>query len=183
MPAAARCGHHEGFSEPPVHHAPAPQQPEFLMHLVRIGTALCVTTLAALTACSAPPHRYEPVAQAPIAAPVPVYFEEGRVRSIEVIPVAARSSGGGAVLGAILGGVIGHQIGGGTGKALATGAGAIGGAVAGNAIEMHNKRDDEIFRVSVRFDNGSVRSFDFQRIDDLRVGDHVKLEDGQIHRL
>jgi uncharacterized protein YcfJ len=87
------------------------------------------------------------------------------------------------VLGAIIGGVIGHQIGGGTGKALATGAGAVGGAVAGNVIEMHNKRDDEIFRVSVRFQDGSIRSYDFQRIDDLRVGDRVKLEGGQIHRL
>ena len=156
------------------------------MNFRPFATVLCVTTLATITACSAPQQRYEPVAQAPVPAyaPVPVYYEQGRVRSIEVIPVASRgSSGGGAVLGAIIGGVIGHQVGGGTGKALATGAGAIGGAVAGNAIEMRNKRDDEIFRVSVRFDNGSVRSFDFQRIDDLRVGDQVKLEGGQIHRL
>ncbi len=155
------------------------------MNLRPISTALCITTLAAITACSAPPRRYEPVAQAPVPAyaPVPVYSEQGRVRSIEVIPVAGRSSGGGAVLGAIIGGVIGHQVGGGTGKALATGAGAVGGAVAGNAIEMHNKRDDEIFRVSVRFEDGSIRNYDFQRIDDLRVGDRVKLEGGQIHLL
>jgi uncharacterized protein YcfJ len=155
------------------------------MNLRPFATALCLTSLAAVTACVAPPQRYEPVAQAPVPAPVyaPVYYEQGRVRSIEVIPVAARSSGGGAVLGAIIGGVIGHQVGGGTGKALATGAGVVGGAVAGNAIEMHNKRDDEVFRVSVRFEDGSVRSYDFQRIDDLRVGDRVKLEGGQIHRM
>jgi outer membrane lipoprotein SlyB len=154
-----------------------------MMNLRPYATALCITSLAAVTACSAPPRRYEPVAQAPVPVAAPAYYEQGRVRSIEVIPVAARSSGGGAVLGAIIGGVIGHQVGGGTGKALATGAGAVGGAVAGNAIEMHNKRDDEIFRVSVRFEDGSVRSYDFQRIDDLRVGDRVKLEAGQIHRL
>ena len=148
-----------------------------------VSTTLCLGALAAITACSSAPQRYEPVAQAPVPAAAPMYFEQGRVRSIEVIPVAGRSSGGGAVLGAIIGGVIGHQIGGGTGKALATGAGAVGGAVAGNAIEMRNKRDDEIFRISVRFDDGSVRSYDFQRIDDLRVGDRVKLEGGQIHRL
>jgi uncharacterized protein YcfJ len=155
------------------------------MNLRPLFTAFCVTALATIAACSTPSGRYEPVAQAPVPAPVyaPVYYEQGRVRAIEVIPVAARSSGGGAVLGAIIGGVIGHQVGGGTGKALATGAGAVGGAVAGNAIEMHNKRDDEIFRVSVRFDNGSIRSFDFERIDDLRVGDLVKLEGGQIHRM
>ncbi|MEO8806258.1 MAG: glycine zipper 2TM domain-containing protein [Burkholderiaceae bacterium] len=153
------------------------------MNLRPIATTFCLTALAAVAACSSAPQRYEPVAQAPVPAAVPVYYETGRVRSIEVIPVAARSSGGGAVLGAIIGGVIGHQIGGGTGKALATGAGAVGGAVAGNAIEMHNKRDDEVFRVSVRFEDGSVRSYDFQRIDDLRVGDRVKLEGGQIHRM
>lgn len=155
------------------------------MNLRPIAAAMCITSLAAITACASQPYRSEPVSQAPVPAytPVPVYAEQGRVRSIEVIPVAGRSSGGGAVLGAIIGGVIGHQIGGGTGKALATGAGAVGGAVAGNAIEMHNKRDDEIFRVSVRFQDGSVRSYDFQRIDDLRVGDRVKLEGGQIHRM
>ena len=154
------------------------------MNFRPLATAVCITSLAAITACSSQPRRAE-VAQAPVPAytPVPVYAEQGRVRSIEVIPVASRSSGGGAVLGAIIGGVIGHQIGGGTGKALATGAGAVGGAVAGNAIEMHNKRDDEIYRVSVRFEDGSVRSYDFQRIDDLRVGDRVKLEGGQIHRI
>jgi hypothetical protein len=40
-----------------------------------------------------------------------------------------------------------------------------------------------VYRVQVRFDNGSTRDFDFQRIDDLKVGDRVKLENGQIHRL
>ncbi len=153
------------------------------MNLRPLATSLCIISLAAVTACAAPPRRAESVAQAPVPAYAPVYYEQGRVRSIEVIPVAARTSGGGAVLGAIIGGVIGHQIGGGTGKAVATGAGAVGGAVAGNAIEMHNKRDDEIFRVSVRFADGNVRSYDFQRIDDLRVGDRVKLEGGQIHRM
>lgn len=156
------------------------------MNLRTLSSAMCVAAVAALAACAAP-QRYETVAVAPVPAPayapVPVYVEQGRVRSIEVIPVASRSSGGGAVLGAIIGGVIGHQVGGGTGKALATGAGAVGGAIAGNAIEMHNKRDDEIFRVSVRFENGSTRSYDFERIDDLRVGDRVKLEGGQIHRM
>lgn len=155
------------------------------MNFRPLATAFCITGLAAITACSSQPLRYESVAQAPVPAyaPVPVYAEQGRIRSIEVIPVASRTSGGGAVIGAILGGVIGHQIGSGTGNAIATGAGAVGGAVAGNAIEKHNKRDDEIFRVSVRFEDGSIRSYDFQRIDDLRVGDRVKLEGGQIHRL
>src|SRR5258706_3339601 len=38
----------------------------------------------------------------------------------------------GAIIGGIAGGVIGHQIGSGTGNAIATGAGAVGAAVAGD---------------------------------------------------
>ena len=52
-------------------------------------------------------------------------------------PVAVQnpSSGGGALMGAIAGGALGHQIGGGTGQALATMAGLIGGAMVGDRIE------------------------------------------------
>lgn len=39
---------------------------------------------------------------------------------------------GGALLGGLIGGVLGHQVGGGSGKDLATVAGAVGGAVVGN---------------------------------------------------
>jgi len=82
----------------------------------------------------------------------------------------------------VLGAVVGNQIGAGTGRAVATGAGAIGGAVAGNAIERRTRRDDEVFRVGVRFDDGSYREYDFQRIDDLQIGDRVKFEGGQLYR-
>ena len=146
--------------------------------------ALSASALAFLNGCAVapapPPVAYAP---APVNRPVPVYAEFGQVQNIGYVQTASRTSGGGAVLGAVLGGVIGHQMGGGTGKALATGAGVIGGAVVGNAIEGRNRRDDEVYRVQVRFDGGSTRDFDFQRIDDLRVGDRVKFESGQLHRL
>ena len=45
-----------------------------------------------------------------------------------------------------------------------------------------NKRDDEIYRVWVRLDNGVMRSLDFHRVDDLRVGDRVRYEGGQLYR-
>ncbi|MBC7735194.1 MAG: glycine zipper 2TM domain-containing protein, partial [Bacteriovorax sp.] len=101
----------------------------------------------------------------------------------EIIQIASRNNAGGAILGAVIGGIIGHQIGGGIGNGVATAAGAVGGAVAGNAIQNRNRRDDEVYRVEVRFDNGTSRQIDFQRIDDLRVGDRVKFEGGQLHRL
>ena len=160
--------------------------------------ALCASTLSMTTGCVVAPTREvrdvrdvregravppRDVRTVPTSAPVPLYAEAGVVRNIEIIATASRNNAGGAVLGAVIGAVIGHQIGGGMGRSVATGAGAIGGAVVGNAIENRNRRDDEVYRVSVRFDNGSVRDFDFQRIDDLRTGDRVKFEGGQLHRL
>jgi uncharacterized protein YcfJ len=43
----------------------------------------------------------------------------------------------GTVAGAVLGGVIGHQVGGGTGRDIATIAGAAGGGYAGNRVQKH----------------------------------------------
>src|SRR4051812_48297030 len=55
-------------------------------------------------------------------------------------PVAqAQPSGGGAVLGAIVGGLLGNTIGHGSGRAVATGAGIIGGAAVGNNIEQNGR--------------------------------------------
>lgn len=45
------------------------------------------------------------------------------------------SSGAGALMGAIAGGAVGNQIGGGSGRALATIAGVMGGAMVGDRIE------------------------------------------------
>lgn len=150
----------------------------------RMHFALSGSALAFLNGCVvAPSPPQAAYAEAPVNRPVPMVAEYGQVQNIGYVQVAPRTSGGGAILGAVLGGVIGHQFGGGTGNALATGAGVIGGAVVGNAIEGRNRREDEIFRVQVRFDNGASRDFDFQRIDDLRVGDRVKFEGGQLHRL
>jgi uncharacterized protein YcfJ len=82
----------------------------------------------------------------------------------------------------VIGGVVGNQFGSGSGKALATGAGIVGGAVAGNAVENRNRRDDEVYRVWIRLDHGGNRSLDFHRVDDLRVGDRVRYDGGQLYR-
>jgi outer membrane lipoprotein SlyB len=156
------------------------------MFVRSLSVVLGAATLAVSSGCVVAPaaEARREVRVAPLAAPVPVYAEFGVVRNIEIIQIASRNNNaGGAILGAVIGGIIGHQLGGGTGNTLATGAGAIGGAVAGNAIQNRNRRDDEVYRVEVRFDNGSMRQIDFQRIDDLRVGDRVKFEGGQLHRL
>jgi len=144
-------------------------------------SAAAIGTLALFTACSSQPTYSERVYESSHAN-APVYGDYGQVTSIEVIPVASRPSGAGAILGAVIGGVVGNQFGSGTGKAAMTGVGIVGGAVAGNAIENRNKRDDEVYRVWIRLDNGGMRSLDFHRVDDLRVGDRVRYDGNQLYR-
>ena len=159
------------------------------MSIRRLSSLAAASAIAVLMAgcVVAPPRERVDYAsqsvQRQVPRQVPVYAEYGRVENIGYVQVAQRPSGAGAVLGAVIGGVVGNRFGAGGGRALATGVGAVGGALVGNAIENRNRRDDEIYRVQVRFDNGSVRDFDFQRVDDLRAGDRVKFEDGQLHRL
>ncbi|HEU0306017.1 MAG TPA: glycine zipper 2TM domain-containing protein [Lysobacter sp.] len=151
------------------------------MNLRHIALACGVTALALTTACSSSPPRSERnFESAGVSSRATQY---GHVSQIEIVSESARTSGGGAVLGAVIGAVVGNQIGSGSGRTAATGVGLVGGAVAGNAIEQRNKRDGEVYRVSVRMDNGRTGQFDYDRIGDLRVGDRIRVEDGQLHRV
>ena len=114
------------------------------------------------------------------------YVEYGRVSNVEVIRTQeqGKGSGVGAVLGGVAGAVVGHQIGGGHGRDAATVVGAVGGAVAGNAIEKNrNTNVRETYRISVQLDNGVSRAYDVPSYGDLRVGDRVRIENGQLFRM
>ena len=150
--------------------------------------SLTLASAVLLGGCVVAPSQQQPVVYsqpvpAPMARQAPAYAEYGRVESIGTIALASRPSGAGAVLGALIGGLAANHFGAGGGRALMTGAGVVGGAVAGNAIEARTRRPDEAYRVQVRFDNGTVRDFDFEQVDDLRTGDRVKFEGGQLHRV
>ena len=81
----------------------------------------------------------------------------------------------------MLGGVIGHQVGGGSGKDLATIAGAVGGAYVGNRAE--NRLDKtQVHRVLVRMDSDATRSIDYAADPGLPVGVAVKFDNGAIVR-
>lgn len=150
----------------------------FIRHFALVGS---LSALALVTACASGHRHNEPIAAAPVV--VGNASQYGNVSSIEVVPVASATTGGGAVLGAVIGAVIGNQIGHGGGRAAATGLGAVGGAVIGNSVEARNKSANDVYRVSVRYDNGAIGQFNYQRIDDLRVGDRVKVEGGQLYRV
>ncbi|MGZ5241513.1 MAG: glycine zipper 2TM domain-containing protein [Caldimonas sp.] len=102
---------------------------------------------------------------------------------IEPIRERPQGSGAGAVIGGVLGAVIGNQIGHGAGRAAMTGVGAVGGAVAGNNLERNHREAVTGYRVSIRLDNGTTRSFERSRVDDLHVGDRVRLEGGSFRRV
>lgn len=116
----------------------------------------------------------------------PNYVEYGRVTGVQVIQTQqpGRTSGAGAVIGGIGGAVIGNQIGGGSGRDVARIAGVVGGAIAGNAIEKNlNNRVAETYRISVQTDNGVLRAYDLTSNTDLRAGDRVRIENGQLFRM
>jgi len=114
------------------------------------------------------------------------YIEYGRVSNVEVLQSQgpAQGSGVGAIIGGIAGAVVGSQVGGGSGRTAATVVGGLGGAVAGNAIEKNrNGAVSEMFRISVQMDNGSYRSYDMQSSGQMRIGDRVRIENGQLFRI
>ena len=112
--------------------------------------------------------------------PQPGYVQYGTVTRIE--RVGAETSGGGAVIGGVVGAVVGRQLGNSSSSRNAgTVLGAVGGALIGHQIERGRGGNGAI-RVSVQFDNGSARAFDYAELGDLRVGDRVRLQDGQLYR-
>jgi outer membrane lipoprotein SlyB len=89
------------------------------------------------------------------------------------------------VIGAVVGGVLGNQVGKGSGRTAATAVGVLGGAVAGNAVEgrKNPQNVEQGYRLSIQLDQGGYRAYDVGNPGDLRVGDRVRLYNGQISRL
>ncbi|HEV7915581.1 MAG TPA: glycine zipper 2TM domain-containing protein [Albitalea sp.] len=151
-----------------------------------ITLSAVASTLALTLGCSSVPN--EPatsVGSAPYSQPSSQYdpaVTYGYVRNITQLETARRGSGAGALLGAVVGGVVGNQIGQGSGRAAATAIGAVGGAVAGNRIEENRHAGQVYYQVDVRLDNGDFRSFDYQDVNGLRVGDRVRVDNGQLQR-
>lgn len=103
----------------------------------------------------------------------------GVVTDISPVTQAVKPSGLGAVAGAVVGGVLGHQVGGGDGKKVATVAGVVGGAYAGNAIEGKT-RSTTSYRVRVRFEDGRRDSFNYAQAPNLDVGTPVRVRNGEL---
>lgn len=128
-------------------------------------------------------------ARMPVSAPAPAKAQAAKAVCADCGKVVAvnmsEKEGEGGALGLIAGGVtgalLGHQVGSGTGKDLATIAGAAGGAYAGKKIEEKVKTH-KVWTVSVHYADGRDSSFDFAQDPGLKVGDQVKNSGNSIVR-
>ena len=142
----------------------------FASHMVTAAAAFAAAAIFAGTALA------QPAAPAP-AAPAKACADCGVVQSVWFTEEKGKTSGVGLVAGGVLGGVLGHQIGGGTGKTVATVAGAAGGAYVGNKVEQ-NRNTTGKWNVSIKMDGGQQRTFVYTNQPTVQKGDRVKLLDG-----
>jgi outer membrane lipoprotein SlyB len=105
----------------------------------------------------------------------------GRVTGVNVSEKSGDSNALGLLAGGAAGALLGHQVGGGSGKDIATIAGAVGGAYAGKKIQ-EKANSSKIWTVHVQYDNGNRRSFEFERDPGLHSGDHVRNAGASIAR-
>lgn len=92
----------------------------------------------------------------------------------DIIVHGDQRSVGGAAIGALLGGIAGSNIGGGLGRTAAT----VGGATVGGLVGQHVGKSNggtPVSRLTVRFENGDVRSYDIEPDETFRVGEQVKI--------
>jgi outer membrane lipoprotein SlyB len=152
--------------------------------------AAAVISLAILSACASRPAQTTnttSTTNAPVYSPhrgaSSAAITYGTVRNIESIG-NDQARGGGAVVGGIVGAVVGRQFADSNrGKNVGTVAGAVGGALIGNEIEKNSRREQQGVRVTIQLDHGGVRSYDYQSIGELRVGDRVRIDGNQVYRL
>jgi len=101
----------------------------------------------------------------------------GVIDAIQPVEVKGKTSGLGAVAGGVAGGLLGNQIGSGNARSVLTVGGAAGGAFAGDAIEGQMKKHTA-WRVTVRLEDGSVRTLSQNAQPPFAVGDRVRIVNG-----
>lgn len=105
----------------------------------------------------------------------------GTIQSVDRVP-RSQGIGLGTLAGAAVGGIIGNQVGGGTGKTVATAAGAAGGAYAGHELEKR-RNAGEIYKVTIKMDDGTTQSFAQEAAPQVQSGDRVRITNGVLSKL
>ena len=96
----------------------------------------------------------------------------GTIVAIREITTAGHPTGVGAAIGGVIGGLIGNTFGRGRGRVGTTVLGAAGGAYAGHEVEGR-VRSESSWNVTVRFDDGSTRTFTQTTAPRGKQGDRV----------
>ncbi len=139
-----------------------------------------VRRAAPLPVASTAPFAVPPAPTYSSSAPLPPICRDcGVVQAVNEVSVEPKGSGGGAVAGGVVGGIIGNQIGKGATRDIATVLGAVGGAYAGNHIEKSTK-ESKRYDVTVRFEDGSTRTFSSDSPPAWHSGDRVRLQNGAL---
>jgi outer membrane lipoprotein SlyB len=105
----------------------------------------------------------------------------GTVESIQQDSVQKMNTAVGTIGGALIGGGLGSLIGGGTGKTVATVVGAVGGGFVGNQVAEKDR--ELVWRIVVRYDDGSYANIQQTSAPNLRIGDRVRVTGSGIELL
>lgn len=101
----------------------------------------------------------------------------GVVESVRQVTIEGTESGIGTVSGAAIGGIAGSEIGGGKGQTIATILGAVGGAVAGHAIEQ-NVTTKPGLEITVKLDSGRMLAVTQEADEQFKPGERVRVLTG-----
>ena len=140
------------------------------MKYVSVFAAVVVTALVA--GCAGPSNSGSVYSSAQTMNEQSVRM--GTVESVRNVTIANPESGVGTMAGAALGGLGGSQVGNGNGSAAVGIIGAVAGGIIGNRVENQvNNRPG--FEITVRLENGELRSITQAADEMFRPGERVRL--------
>lgn len=148
----------------------------------KTGSVLALAALLALGGCDTMAPANTNTGAAYPQSGYGAYTGYGVVQSIELVQQGSSGIGAGAVVGGIVGGILGHQVGSGQGNTAATVLGAAGGAYAGHELEKRNQPQANAYKLNLRMQDGSYQSVTQTTIEDIRVGDRVRIDNGVARR-
>lgn len=142
-------------------------------HLDILAAGAIIGLAAMLAGCANPTasSRVYTFDQAQRAQTVTLGYVIG-VRPVTI--QASQTSGMGVIAGGALGAVTGSAIGGGSGRRITTVGGAVGGAMAGNAIENASTRRQGL-EITIRLDSGDVRVITQEADVPISTGQRVQV--------
>ena len=137
----------------------------------RVAALFAIGAATLLAGCNTPPafQVSQPSAR------------DGTVEAIHQDAVQNVNNVAGAIGGGVVGGLLGNQIGGGRGQTVATVVGATGGAMIGN--QAANRSQTIVWRIAIRYDDGTVATVQQTVPPAFRVGDRVRVTPNGIQQL